>query len=99
MGTISSEALIGLLMLILVVLMFNVALKSVSERSIYTSDIKMLEGRAAGTSALTAIYTYSLRHGSFNAELGCLIGGEIVCIDGKGNNATSVIYRRMGAGD
>ncbi len=99
MASISVEALIGILFLIMVISIFYASLSAVTSNFKDLLQQKGLEQRATSTALLTTVYSYSLSHGSFNAELSCPVGESVVCKDDGGRIAVAQAYKRTGGGD
>lgn len=98
MASISTEALIGILLLILIITIFYLSLHAVMEE--YTSTIKQKElmRRASSTAFLATAYSYSVAHGSFSPQLSCSIGESAVCKE-EGRIVAAAVYKRQGGGN
>jgi len=97
-ASISSEALMWVLVSIIVITIFYASLNTVISNireSIYQAG---LEQRASSTALLASVYSYTISHGYFNPQLNCSVGSEVVCKE-EGRIAVSKTYKRAGGGN
>ncbi len=98
-GTLSTESLIGVLLLIIIVTLFYAFLSSIANSFVDSLQQASLHDRASSTSLLASVYSYSLKHGYFNPQLNCSVGANISCKDDFDHTAIVNAYRRRGGGD
>ncbi|MEM3363907.1 MAG: hypothetical protein QXS93_00155 [Candidatus Micrarchaeia archaeon] len=98
MTSISVEALIGILLLIMIVAIFQASLGAVLDKQSKGITMACLEKRATSTALIATAYSYTIMHGYFNPHLTCSVGNASVC---RENNVitSAEIYKRQGGGD
>ena len=99
-GSITVDAMIGLLAIILTVGILYIAQKH------YYEDLKRLvvadelDSSAAQTSLIISIYRYSISHGHSDLELKCAVSSYVQCInESYGIVVTKNLYTRKGGGN
>lgn len=95
----STESMIGVLFIILLVALYSNFFESIADKAVDSLQQSVLYDLASSTSLLVSTYSYSLKHGSFEPRLNCSITSNVVCKDDANHISMVPTYLRKGGGD